>query len=318
VPAEAAAERAGWTVPAGAVIMWSMDNVVRIPIGGGEGSGAAAEPPRQPSPPPDLLTVAARAAVGLVALAVESAIQIVRRASGSPEGGGAPESIGVVTGAALGFTIEAARTAISLAELGLRTAGPPTTFVIDTFFDAPRRAGQEMVVHWNESWREDRPEARAAATAVAVEATRQAVDLVLEQLDLTQIVLDHVDLDRVVAAVDMDAVLERLDLDSIVARVDLDRVAERIDLDAVAERLDVERVVARLDLAKLSLEVIERIDLPEIIRSSTGTVASEGVRVVRMQTFGADRAIAGIVNRMLGRTAQDQLEEPSSTDDADG
>ena len=50
--------------------MRAMDNVVRIPIGGGEGSGAAAEPPRQPSPPPDLLTVAARAAVGLVALAV--------------------------------------------------------------------------------------------------------------------------------------------------------------------------------------------------------------------------------------------------------
>jgi len=89
-------------------------------------------------------------------------------------------------------------------------------------------------------------------------------------------------------------------------------------VDAVAERLDVERVVARLDLAKLSLEGIERIDLPEIIRSSTGTVASEGVRVVRMQTFGADRAIAGLVSRMLGRKPPDQLEEPSPTDDADG
>jgi hypothetical protein len=296
--------------------MSGMDNVVRIPIGGGEGSGAAAEP-RQPSPPSDLLTVAARAAVGLVALAVESAIEIVRRVSGAPEQGGAPDTIGMLTGAALGFTIEAARTAISLAELGLRTAGPPTTFVMETFFDAPRRAGQDLVVHWNESWREDRPEARAAATAVAVEATRQAVDLVLDQLDLTQIVLDHVDLDRVVASVDMEAVVDRLDLDRIVQRVDIDRVAERIDLDAVAERLDVERVVARLDLAKLSLEVIERIDLPEIIRSSTGTVASEGVRVVRMQTFGADRAIAGLVSRLLGRTPPEQLPEPSSADGAD-
>jgi len=72
--------------------------------------------------------------------------------------------------------------------------------------------------------------------------------------------------------------------------------------EAVLAASGIERVIARLDLAKLSLEVIERIDLPEIIRTSTGTVASESVRVVRMQTFGADRAISGLVNRMLGRS----------------
>ena len=32
-----------------------------------------------------------------------------------------------------------------------------------------------------------------------------------------------------------------------------------------------------------------------------GTVASESVRVVRMQTFGADRAIARVVDKLLGR-----------------
>ena len=73
-------------------------------------------------------------------------------------------------------------------------------------------------------------------------------------------------------------------------------------------------MIARLDLAKLSLEVIERIDLPEIIRTSTGTVASESVRVVRMQTFGADRAISGLVNRMLGRPATG---EAADLDDLD-
>jgi hypothetical protein len=73
-------------------------------------------------------------------------------------------------------------------------------------------------------------------------------------------------------------------------------------------------VIARLDLAKLSLEVIERIDLPEIIRTSTGTVASESVRVVRMQTFGADRAISGLVGRMLGRSTTG---EAADTDDLD-
>ena len=60
--------------------------------------------------------------------------------------------------------------------------------------------------------------------------------------------------------------------------------------------------------------MIERIDLPEIIRTSTGTVASESVRVVRMQTFGADRAISGLVGRMLGRSTTG---EAADTDDLD-
>ena len=64
--------------------------------------------------------------------------------------------------------------------------------------------------------------------------------------------------------------------------------------------------------------MIERIDLPEIIRSSTGTVASEGVRVIRMQTFGADRAITGLVNRVFGRRPPALPDDPAAADDAGG
>jgi hypothetical protein len=226
-------------------------------------------------------------------------MQIIRMASGTPEDdedAATPDTAALLVGAALGLAIEAVRTAATVAELGRRTAGPPASFVIATVSDAPRRAAADLGVRWNQSWREERPGVEAAANAVAVEATRRAVDLVLDQLDLTQIVLDHVDIERIVAS------------------VDLNEVVEQLDVDAVADRLDIERVIARLDLAKLSLEVIERIDLPEIIRTSTGTVASESVRVVRMQTFGADRAITGIVNRMLGRSA---TEEAADEDDLD-
>ena len=108
--------------------------------------------------------------------------------------------------------------------------------------------------------------------------------------------------------------LDHVDIERIVASVDLNEVVEQLDVDAVADRLDIERVIARLDLAKLSLEVIERIDLPEIIRTSTGTVASESVRVVRMQTFGADRAISGLVSRMLGRSATEEAADPDDLD----
>jgi hypothetical protein len=276
--------------------MEDVSEVVRIRIGGGEEEPAT---PQAPSPPSDWFTLAARAAVGLVSLGAEASIQIIRMASGTPEreqDTASPETTALLVGAALGLAIEAVRTAATVAELGRRTAGPPASFLIGTVSDAPRRAAADLVGRWNQSWREERPEVEAAANAVAVEATRRAIDLVLDQLDLTQLVLDHVDIERIVAS------------------VDLNEVVEQLDVDAVADRLDIERVIARLDLAKLSLEVIERIDLPEIIRTSTGTVASESVRVVRMQTFGADRAISGLVSRMLGRSATEEAADPDDLD----
>ena len=282
--------------------MDDVSEVVRIPLGGG---GEEPTEQRASPPPADWFTLAARAAVGLVSLGAEASIQIIRIASGTPERDLGPltsDSVALLAGAALGLAIEAVRTAAALAELGWRAAGPPASFIIGTVAEAPRRAGADLLDRWNQSWREERPEVQAVANAAAVEATRRAIDLVLDQLDLTQLVLDHVDINRIVASVDLNEVVEQLDVDAIVGRVDLDGVAARIDVDTVADRLDIERVIARLDLAKLSLEVIERIDLPEIIRTSTGTVASESVRVVRMQTFGADRAISGLVNRMLGRS----------------
>lgn len=56
-------------------------------------------------------------------------------------------------------------------------------------------------------------------------------------------------------------------------------------------------VLGQLDLARVAREVIDDIDLPEIIRSSTGSVASETVRDVRMQAIEADEA----VSRWFGR-----------------
>jgi len=270
--------------------MDDVSEVVRIPVGGGEEPAV----PRASSPPSDWFTLAARAAVGLVALGAEASMQIFRMASGAPErdhDSATLDSVALLSGAALGLAIEAVRTAATLAELGRRTAGPPAAFLIGTVSDAPLRAAEDLVGRWK---------VEAAASAVAVETTRRAIDLVLDQLDLTQIVLDHVDIDRIVAS------------------VDLDEVVDQLDVDAIADSLDIERVIARLDLAKLSLEVIERIDLPEIIRTSTGTVASESVRVVRMQTFGADRAISGLVNRMLGRSATGEAADPDDLDATGG
>jgi hypothetical protein len=176
----------------------------------------------------------------------------------------------------------------------------------------------------------------------------RAVDLVLDRIDLTALVLERVDLSRLLAAapvqevvdrvdvddvaarLDLAAVLDRLDLTAlvlervdlsrllaaapvaeVVERVDVDAVAARGDVDAVAARLDVEAFLDRLDLAGIAREVVEEIDLPEIIRESTGAMASETVRSVRMQGIGADERVSAVVDRLLARRGRRRGEVPA-------
>ena len=104
---------------------------------------------------------------------------------------------------------------------------------------------------------------------------------------------EHVDLTALVAQV--------VDLDRLVAGVDLDAVARRLDIDAVARRLDVEAVVDRLDLVSIVESVIDEIDLPQIIRGSTGSMASDTLTGARLQGMSADEALTRIVNRLRAR-----------------
>jgi predicted RNase H-like nuclease len=60
----------------------------------------------------------------------------------------------------------------------------------------------------------------------------------------------------------------------------------------------VDAIIDRIDLVALAREVIVAIDLPEIIRESTGSVASETLRGVRMQSISGDDAIARVVERV--------------------
>ncbi|GAA2493955.1 hypothetical protein [Terrabacter carboxydivorans] len=138
---------------------------------------------------------------------------------------------------------------------------------------------------------------------------RVDVDAVVARADLDRAVarvdigaiLDRVDVDAVVARVDIDAILDRVDVDAVVARVDIDAILDRVDVDAIARRLDLDAVVARLDLVALAEYVVEGIDLPGIIQSSSGAMASESLREVRWQGVGADERVAHVVDRMLRR-----------------
>lgn len=194
----------------------------------------------------------------------------------------------------------------------------------------------------------DRAELTRQVEALLDVWTPAIVAMVLERLDLTTLVAEHVDLDRVVATVDLDAAVARVDLDAAVARVDLDAavrrvdldavvalvdldaavervdvaaVVDRVDLDAVAATLDVDAVVARADLDAvidridvigIVEEVLEVIDLPAIIRDSTGSMASETVRGARMTSITADEAISRAVDRALFRRRRTRAPEVPS------
>ncbi len=144
------------------------------------------------------------------------------------------------------------------------------------------------------------------------------IDAIVAQVDVAAIV-SRVDINAIVAQVDIDAIVAQVDIGAIVDRLDIDAIVKGIDLDAIAERIDIERIIARvnidaivagvdmnaiigqIDLAGIAEDVINEIDLPEIIRDSTGTMASQVVREARMQSIDADEAVARLVDRVLRR-----------------
>ena len=86
-------------------------------------------------------------------------------------------------------------------------------------------------------------------------------------------------------------------LDVVVPAV-VGQVVPRVDITGIVEKyVDIDRIAEGMDLVSLTNEVIEKVDLPEIIRESTGSVASETLRGVRMQSISGDDAVTRIVDR---------------------
>jgi hypothetical protein len=174
----------------------------------------------------------------------------------------------------------------------------------------------------------------------------QLVVLVLDQLDLTHEVLDRVDLNAVVKSVDLDAAVGLVNLDAIVDRVDLDRAVRRVNLDAIVDSVDLDRAVRRvnldaivdsvdldravrrvdidaviatadinavldrLDLVGMAADIVAALDLPDIIRDSSGSLATSMVRDARVQSMAADEAVSRIVDRLLLRRHRSRTSLP--------
>ncbi len=178
----------------------------------------------------------------------------------------------------------AVRAATSFAE----TAGPFLSWMTNSSTVRRGRSDVEARAEaLNDRWTQERPASEEAASSFAGRILPELTSAILDKLDLTQIAIDHLDIDRILDSVDLDAVIERVDLNAAIHRV---------------------------DLAAIATEVIGEIDLPELIRESTGAVTSETVRAVRMRSAEADLFMGRIIDRLLMRKSAD--DEPEGSDDS--
>jgi hypothetical protein len=82
----------------------------------------------------------------------------------------------------------------------------------------------------------------------------------------------------------------------------VEMVVSRLDLtNLVIRHLDVEGIVASVDLDTLVQQVLADLDLPAIIRESSGSLAGEAVRGARMTGINVDEAIGQAIQRRLFR-----------------
>ncbi|HEY7762438.1 MAG TPA: hypothetical protein VIC52_05435 [Actinomycetota bacterium] len=247
-----------------------------------------------------------------------------------------------LAGAGLGAAVLAAEATAGAAKQVADTVGPALTWLVEPRFAkeaGEMAAGAGRVLDGR--WKASQAEMVQAATSFLHVLVPEIAQALADQVDLTALVRDRVDvnaivedvdIDRIIERVDLDAVVERIDVDAIVDRIDLDRLArefpveavvDRVDVNRAADRIDIDRVISRtdltsivnrLDLGAIAQEVIEDVDLPGVIRESSGALAGETVRTARIQGMHADRLVARIVDTVLRREARD-LVAPQEDDE---
>lgn len=92
------------------------------------------------------------------------------------------------------------------------------------------------------------------------------------------------------------------------ARIRAERTEELKGLVAHAVPAAVNLVLEQVDVAAIAQRVIDSVDLPEIIRESSSSVASATVVDVRMRGIKADERLTQLVDRLVLRRRQEAIE----------
>ena len=122
-------------------------------------------------------------------------------------------------------------------------------------------------------------------------------DAIIERIDLTDVVINQVDLNRIVTSA-----LDSMDLTQL--------VIDRVDVNAIVAEVDIEAVIDRVPIIPLADYVIDEIDLPQIIRDSTSGIAGDAVNGLRRQSVGADALISRVADRIVLRRKARKVDAP--------
>lgn len=87
-------------------------------------------------------------------------------------------------------------------------------------------------------------------------------------------------------------------VNGVVRELDVNAIVEQVDIDALMKRVDIDAIVKQVDIAA----IMDDIGLEDIVRQSTGVLASDSVKLVRVRSMNGDVIISGIIDRLLHRT----------------
>jgi hypothetical protein len=100
--------------------------------------------------------------------------------------------------------------------------------------------------------------------------------------------------------------------EAVMDRIDVNQLVAKVDMNAIIARLDMNAIIARVDLGSVSRQVIDEVDLPEIIRESSGAITSESVLGMRMQSIEADERLNRVVDKILLRRSARNTQLPGT------
>ena len=260
--------------------------------------GGAIDEPEEP----DLASLVERGyliAIGLASLTATAIVDAIARSVDPRISEEVGRSLGlpVMAGAAVGAAAQAGALAVRAGLTAARTTGGIASVVVGSLVGADRtRWLHDRLAGADEQGQRERDEAELAATSFADVLVPALVDAVVDHLDLTALVADRVDL---------DAVVDRVDLERAIDRISIDEIAAKLDVDAVAARLDIQAIVDRMDVVGIAQGVIDELDIPELIRESTGAMSAETIDTIRLRGMDADRFVTRLVDRVLSRKGDD-------------
>lgn len=132
------------------------------------------------------------------------------------------------------------------------------------------------------------------------------VDAIVSRVNITELVISRVDLRAVV-----ESALDQLDLTEI--------VVQRVDVDRIVAQASVEDVIDRVPMIQIADYIIEEIDLPQIIRESTGGIAMDAFTSTRLSAARTDDFVSRLVDALLlrrkGRDLDVEVPEPAQASD---